>query len=146
MYTGKLSSWRRHQMETFSALLALCVGNLRSPVNSPHKGQWRGASMFPLTFAWINAWVTNREAGDLWRHRAHHDVIVMYVSKTHITHIKQSVYIRYFLHALNENYCRADCILWYPFQAIHWEMRRIWCVICICENMPRHINSLLHQL
>ena len=28
--------WWRYQMETFSALLALCAGN--SPVNSPHKG------------------------------------------------------------------------------------------------------------
>ena len=36
----------RHQMEIFSALLVLCAGIHRSPVNSPHKGQWRGASMF----------------------------------------------------------------------------------------------------
>ena len=27
--------------------------------------------------AWINGWVNNREAGDLGRHRAHDDVIVM---------------------------------------------------------------------
>ena len=27
---------------------------------------------------WINGWVNNREAGDLWRHRAHYDVIVMF--------------------------------------------------------------------
>ena len=26
----------------------------RSPVNSPHKGQWRGALMFSLNSAWIN--------------------------------------------------------------------------------------------
>ena len=32
---------------------------------------------FPLICAWINAWVNNREDGDLRRHRAHHDVIVM---------------------------------------------------------------------
>ena len=49
----------------------------RSPVNSPHKGQWRGALMFSLICARINAWVNNREAGDLRRHRAHYDVIVM---------------------------------------------------------------------
>ena len=49
----------------------------RSPVNSPHKGQWRGALMFSVICAWINAWVNNREAGDLRRHRAHYDVIVM---------------------------------------------------------------------
>ena len=49
----------------------------RCPVNSPHKGRWRGALMFSLICAWINAWVNNREAGDLRRHRAHHDVSVM---------------------------------------------------------------------
>ena len=49
----------------------------RSPVNSPHKGQWRGALMFSLVCVWINGWVNNREAGDLRRHCAHCDVIVM---------------------------------------------------------------------
>ena len=49
----------------------------RSPVNSTHKGQWRGALMFSLICAWINAWVNNREAGDFRRHRAHYYVIVM---------------------------------------------------------------------
>ena len=52
-------------------------GIQRSPVNSPHKGLWRGALMFPLICARINGWVHNREADDLRRHRAHHDVIVM---------------------------------------------------------------------
>ena len=51
----------------------------RSPVNSPHKGQWRGALMFTLICARINGWVNNREAGDLRRHRAHYDVIVMFM-------------------------------------------------------------------
>ena len=49
----------------------------RSPVNSPHKGQWRGALMFSLICVWINGWVNNREAGDLRRYRAHYEVIVM---------------------------------------------------------------------
>ena len=49
----------------------------RSPVNSPHKGQWRGALMFSFICAWINRWVNNREAGDLRRYRAHYIVIVM---------------------------------------------------------------------
>ena len=49
----------------------------RSPVNSPHKGQWRGALMLSLICVWINGWVYNREAGDLWRHRTHYDVRVM---------------------------------------------------------------------
>ena len=49
----------------------------RSPVNSPHKGKWRGTSMFSLTCAWINGWVNIHEAVYLSRHRAHYDVTVM---------------------------------------------------------------------
>ena len=48
-----------------------------SPVNSPHKAQWRGALMFSLICVWINGWVNNREAGDLSRYRAYTDVTVM---------------------------------------------------------------------
>ena len=71
--------WWRHQMETFSALLALCAGNSPVPVNSPHKGQWCGALMFSLICAWVNDWVNNRKAGDLRRHRGHYDVNVIHV-------------------------------------------------------------------
>ena len=67
--TGGLTWWR-HQMETFSALLAIYV-------NSPHKGQWRGALMFSLIYVWINGWENNREAGDLRCYHAHYDIIVM---------------------------------------------------------------------
>ena len=49
----------------------------RLPVNSPHRGQWRGALMFSLISTWTNGWVNNSEAGDLRRHRAHCDVTVM---------------------------------------------------------------------
>ena len=45
----------------------------RSPVNSHHKGQWRGVVIF---FLWSAPRINNREAGDLGRHRAHYDVIV----------------------------------------------------------------------
>ena len=55
----------------------------RSPVDSPHKGQWHGALMFSLICARINGWVNNREAGDLRRHRTHYDVIVLMASKTY---------------------------------------------------------------
>ena len=50
----------------------------RSPGNSRHKGQWRGALMFSLIFAWTNSWANNRDAGDLRCHRAHYDVTVMH--------------------------------------------------------------------
>ena len=49
----------------------------RSPVNSPHKGRWRGALMHSLICARTNGWVNNRDAGDLRRHRAYSDVTVM---------------------------------------------------------------------
>ena len=49
----------------------------RSPVNSPHKGQWRGALIFSFICDWIHDWVNNREAGYLIRHRANYDVIVI---------------------------------------------------------------------
>ena len=52
-------------------------GIYRSPVNSPHKGQWRGASFLSLMCAWINVWVKHRETGDLRRHRAYYNVTVM---------------------------------------------------------------------
>ena len=37
--------WWRHQMETFSALLAICAGNSPVPGEFPHKDKWRGALM-----------------------------------------------------------------------------------------------------
>ena len=49
----------------------------RSPANSSHKSQWRGALMFSFICAWINGWVNNDEAGDLRRHSAHYDVTVL---------------------------------------------------------------------
>ena len=64
-------------METFSALLAICARN--SPVTGefPHKGQWRGVLMFSLICSSTNGWINKGEAGDLRRHHAHYDVIVM---------------------------------------------------------------------
>ena len=61
----------------------------RSPVNSPHKGQWRGALMFTLICARINGWVNNREAGDLRRYRAHYDVTVMWLIWFTLYHVER---------------------------------------------------------
>ena len=62
----------------------------RSPVNFPHKGQWRGALMFSLIYAWINDWVNNREAGELRRQHGHYDVIVMNIMLFETTLCRQS--------------------------------------------------------
>ena len=53
------------------------MGIHRSPEDSPHKSQWRGALMFSLICAWTNDWANNRDAGDLRRHHAHYDVTVI---------------------------------------------------------------------
>ena len=70
-------AWWLHQMENCSRYWPFVRGIHRSPVDSLHKGQWRGALVFSLIYAWINAWVNNREALNLRRHRAHCDATVM---------------------------------------------------------------------
>ena len=68
--------WWRHQMETFSALLAICAGN--SPVAGEFPAQRPVTrSLFSLICVWINGWVNNHEPDDLRRYRAHYDVIVL---------------------------------------------------------------------
>ena len=66
-------AWIPADMETFSALLALCAMN--SKRNSPHKGQWRGALMFSLIRvlnkrlckqSW--GWWFETPSRSLWRH------------------------------------------------------------------------------
>ena len=58
-----------------------CTAIHRLPVNSPHKGQWRGALMLYLICAWTNGWVNNGDAGDLIRHCAHYNATVMNCNK-----------------------------------------------------------------
>ena len=76
-WTHQFYKWWRHQMETFPRYWPFVLGIHRSPVNSPHKGQWRGALTFSFICAWINGWITNREAGDLRPTRAHYDVTAL---------------------------------------------------------------------
>ena len=74
----RFSFWRHQMVKGFQRHWPLAREIHQSPVNSPHKGQWRGALMFFFICAWINCRVNNRKAGDLRRHRAHYYVIVMY--------------------------------------------------------------------
>ena len=81
MHMGRRATVETHddviKMERFSALLTLCAGN--SPVTGDFTSQrsvTRSCDAFFIC-AWINAWVNNHGAGDLRRHRAHYDVIVM---------------------------------------------------------------------
>ena len=66
------------KMKHFARLWSFVWGILPSLVDSPHKGQWRGALMFSLICTWKeNGWASNQAAGDLRRHRAHYDGTVM---------------------------------------------------------------------
>ena len=69
-------TWWRHQMETFSTLLALCAGN--STVNE-FPAQRPVTRSFDVFFdLHLNKRLSKQwEAGDLGRYCAHYDVIVM---------------------------------------------------------------------
>ena len=89
----------------------------RWPVNFPHKGQWRGALMFSLICDRINGWVNSREAGDLRRHPAHYDVIVM----DWLDSITQDVCIFEYVNKTTPVYVlRFVCILW------HFSLTWLW--------------------
>ena len=64
----------------------LVRGIHRSPVHSPHKGQWWWALMF-FIWAWTNCWVNNRDAGDLRRYRVHYDFAVIYMNACDCTNV-----------------------------------------------------------
>ena len=70
-------TWWVIKWKHFSRYWPFMRGTHRSPVNSPHKCQWRGDLMFSLVYVWTNGWVNNRDAGDLRRHRFHYDVTAM---------------------------------------------------------------------
>ena len=67
----------RHQMEKNLRNWPFVRGIHRWPVNSPHKGQWRGALMFSLICTWTSGWVNHRDTGNLRRHRAQYDVTIL---------------------------------------------------------------------
>ena len=73
-------------------------------MNSPHKGQWRGALVFSLICVWINGWVNNREAGDLRRYRAHYDVTVMSITFSNIHRLSNKKHISGVLCACMETF------------------------------------------
>ena len=45
--------------------------------------------MFSLMCAWTNGWASNREAGDLRRHRAHYDATLMLLMFRYVSHLTE---------------------------------------------------------
>ena len=81
--------WWRHQMEIFSALLAICAGN--SPVSGEFPAQRPVTRSFDVFFDLCpNKRLSKQlEAGDLRRRRAHYDVTVMHHWTVHSPHMSQ---------------------------------------------------------
>ena len=74
-----LSTWWRHQMETFSALLALCAGN--SSVTFEFPAQRPMTRSFDVFFDLHPNKRLSKQSWGRWfdTHRAHYDIIVMIV-------------------------------------------------------------------
>ena len=69
-------TWWRHQMETFSVLLALCEG--KSPVTGEFPSSRPVTRRFDFFMCtWTNGWVNNRDAAGLRYHRTRYDATVM---------------------------------------------------------------------
>ena len=101
----------------------------RSSVNSPHKGQWRGALMFSSICVGINCWPNNRDPDDLRCHQAHYEVAVVCQSTTKHNIVKRS---RYYLDLLdNRNWWIRNKLytcIWiyiYVLYICGWNWRKI---------------------
>ena len=108
-------------METFSTLLVLCAGN------SPATGEFPTQSPVTRSFDVFydlclnNGSVNNREAGDLRRHRAHYDVIVMNVALFHHGFSLSSLLLDYWIKDLRPATYSSDIL---NVESIHYE--HIW--------------------
>ena len=83
-----LSAWWRHQMETFSALLAIFAGN--SPVSGEFPAQRPVTRSFDIFFDLHLNKRLSKQAGDLRCYRAHYDVSVMGSMWLIFVHIMQT--------------------------------------------------------
>ena len=109
----------------FSRYRPFVRGIHRSPVNPPHKGQWRGALMFPLICVWITGWVNNREAGDLRCCRAHYDVTIMF---GHSWEIMKPGHNLHMYHAVSRKSCIWFCWVLRSFSYIFIIVGFMWII------------------
>ena len=134
-YIGILSSWWRHQMETFSALLGICAGNL--PVTGEFPAQRPVTRSFDVFFVmrlnkrfskqW-GGWLFETPSLPLWRH-------------SNDTKPQQELARRY--DNLIYEYSKFTCLntIWGTGLTNVWQMWSISCFIChpfywglVCQN------------
>ena len=107
--------WWRHQMETFSTILDFMRGIHRSPVNSPHKGQWSEALMFSLICS-LNkrlskqswCWWFETLSRSLWHHCNDNNLIVATSFRRHndvviASCVRWVVTIAYYAYGISNN-------------------------------------------
>ena len=113
----------------------LVRGIHRSPVNSPHQGQWRRALMFSLICTWINGWVNSGDIGDLRRHRAHYDVTVMGM-------IWKSLYLRAHQRSFVVSHFHSRKIIYYhiSWMNIYAHCKRHYRMYCLKWNIYMTCN------
>ena len=109
----------------------------RLPMNPPHKGQWRGALMFSVVCVWISGWVKNREVGDLSRHRAHYDVIVIKVLNFTALWLKARRHVGTNIGWTYTHYQQAETEMWSKSQSYHRKL------LSYTFNVSRY-NMVLH--
>ena len=92
----------------------------RWPVNTPHKGQWLGALMFSLIYAWTNGWANNRDADgrrNIPRYDNKDPFHNKFTSSLFIScKFLFALILLLFLHVLRRHCCRLICkIVTWPF-------------------------------
>ena len=112
--------WWRNQMETFSALLAICEGN--PPVTS-QRPVTRGFGIF-FDLCPKKGWASNRDTSDLRRHCAHYDVTEMSASWQLTVHLVGWQWVL----ITNSTFC------WLTVRLDNWE-----CVV-IFERSDDHLT------
>ena len=130
-------------MKSSNAHFPLCWpfvrGIHRSPVNSPHKGQCRGAFIFSLICVWTNDWVNNREADNLKRYRTHYDVIVMIGDLLAIWHQATKISWLRRLFGVNQAFSNVIWHIWHDMNIV-MRFERYWFQMSLCDRYSVSIN------
>ena len=144
------TTWWRNQMETCSALLAICAGN--SPVTGEFPSQRPVARglMFSLVCAWKNGWENNREAGELRRHRLHYDASVMSILEgNYWAYQAWFLKCKYNIISAKWNWFHISLISWFNFEVVacYWfqDFVKLKYKICTCAIVLRWCQCFFVQ-
>ena len=117
-----LKSWRRHQMEAFSALLALCAGNLS--VTGELSSQRTSNADFDISLmsVWLSCWTNSLMTGDLRLHGVHVTSSYCYNSspglllspwELYLTHLFRALFLAHI--RLNSGILKENYSYWQSF-------------------------------